>query len=101
MNRKIYSLGLKNDEKYKTPNSKRVKKALTTLQLKTLFNSEVKNENEAKAKTFQFFSYACSGMNLKDITLLNNSGIKSNQFEYYRAKKLIGLPENNHNNLVD
>lgn len=82
----IYPFGLKKDNKYKIPNTKKVKKALNAIQLKTLFNAEVQNSNEAKAKAFWFFSYVCNGMNLKDVALLKYSDIKDDKFEYYRAK---------------
>jgi site-specific recombinase XerD len=86
INKEIYPFGLKKAGKYKIPKTKKVKKALNSTQLKTLFNAEVKNENEAKAKAFWFFSYACNGMNLKDVALLKYSDIKDDKFSYYRAK---------------
>jgi site-specific recombinase XerD len=79
----IYPFGKK---KYQIPRTKKVKKALNSVQLKTLFEAEVLNVNEAKAKDFWFFSYACNGMNLKDIALLKYSDIKEDKFSYYRAK---------------
>jgi site-specific recombinase XerD len=79
----IYPFGKK---KYKIPSTKKVKKSLNSIQLKTLFNAEVKNDNEAKAKAFWFFSYLCNGMNLKDIALLKYSDINNDKFKYYRAK---------------
>jgi site-specific recombinase XerD len=79
----IYPFG---KSKYKILRTKKVKKALNSSQLKILFNAEVLNENEAKAKGFWFFSYACNGMNLKDIALLKYSDIKTDKFSYYRAK---------------
>lgn len=79
----IYPFGKK---KYQIPRTKKVKKALNSAQLKTLFEAEVLNKNEAKAKDFWFFSYACNGMNLKDIALLKYSDIKEDKFSYYRAK---------------
>lgn len=82
----IYPFGLKKDNKYKIPSSKKVKKALNSIELKTLFNAEITNDNEAKARAFWFFSYSCNGMNLKDIALLKYSDIKNDKFEYYRAK---------------
>lgn len=71
---------------YKIPRTKKVKKALNSVQLKTLFEAEVENENEKRAKDFWFFSYACNGMNLKDIALLKYSDINNDSFSYYRAK---------------
>lgn len=79
----IYPFG---KNKYKIPRTKKVKKALNSKQLKTLFDVEVLNDNEQQAKDFWFFSYACNGMNFKDITLLKYSDIKDDRFSYYRAK---------------
>lgn len=79
----IYPFG---KNKYKIPRTKKVKKALNSQQLKVLFNAEVSNSNEQKAKDFWFFSYSCNGMNLKDIALLKYSDIKDGKFTYYRAK---------------
>ncbi|WP_055445539.1 tyrosine-type recombinase/integrase [Lacinutrix himadriensis] len=79
----IYPFG---KNKYKIPRTRKVKKALNSAQLKTLFAAEVKSENEAKAKAFWFFSYACNGMNLKDVALLKYSDIDGDKFSYYRAK---------------
>lgn len=79
----IYPFGKNN---YKIPRTKKVKKALNSEQLKTLFNAKVDNANEEKVKDFWFFSYACNGMNLKDIALLKYSDIDNNKFTYYRAK---------------
>ncbi|WP_308991666.1 site-specific integrase [Mariniflexile litorale] len=79
----IYPFG---EKKFKIPQTRKVKKALNAEQLKTLFNAEVTNENEQQAKDFWFFSYACNGMNLKDISLLKYSDIKEDRFNYYRAK---------------
>ncbi|MFV9550420.1 phage integrase SAM-like domain-containing protein [Algibacter sp. PT7-4] len=79
----IYPFG---KNQYKIPRTKKVKKALNSIQLKTLFEAEVENNNERQAKDFWFFSYACNGMNLKDIALLKYSDIKDDSFTYYRAK---------------
>ncbi|HEY9222336.1 MAG TPA: site-specific integrase [Lutibacter sp.] len=82
----IYPFGLKKNNKYTILKTKKVKKALNSVQLKTLFDAEVTNANEAKAKAFWFFSYACNGMNLKDVALLKYLDIKEDKFTYYRAK---------------
>jgi site-specific recombinase XerD len=71
---------------YKIPRTKKVKKALNSKQLKTLFDAEATNDNEQKAKDFFFFSYTSNGMNFKDIALLKYSDIKEDRFSYYRAK---------------
>ncbi|WP_198520068.1 phage integrase SAM-like domain-containing protein [Lacinutrix sp. Bg11-31] len=72
--------------KYKIPRTKKVKKALNSNQLKVLFNATTANDNEAKAKDFWFFSFACNGINLKDIALLKYLDFKDDKFTYYRAK---------------
>ena len=79
----IYPFG---KNKYKIPRTKKVKKALNSIQLKALYDSKVENNKEEEAKDFWFFSYACNGMNLKDIALLKYSDIDDNMFKYYRAK---------------
>lgn len=83
LNNEHYPFG---KNKYKILRTKKVKKALSSLELKTLFKAKPDNSNEQKAKDFWFFSYACNGMNLKDIALLKYSDIKGDQFSYYRAK---------------
>lgn len=88
LDKTLYPFGIKKDNKYQIPESDKVKKTLNAIQLKTLFNAEVTNENEDKAKDFWFFSYASNGMNLKDIALLKYSDIKEDQFSYYRAKTI-------------
>lgn len=79
----IYPFG---KNKYKIPRTKKVKKALNSTQLKVLFNAKGANAKEEEARDYWFFSYACNGMNLKDIALLRYSDIDNNKFTYYRAK---------------
>ncbi|MBU2921489.1 site-specific integrase [Winogradskyella psychrotolerans] len=83
INNELYPFG---KNKYKIPTTKKVKKALNSEQLNTLFNAKTLNDNEAKSMAFWFFSYACYGMNLKDIALLKYSDIQEDKFLYYRAK---------------
>ena len=83
ISKEIYPFGKK---KYQIPESKKVKKALTNEQLKNLFNSKPKTFEQEKAKDFWFFSYACNGINLKDIALLKYTDIKNCKFSYFRAK---------------
>ena len=47
---------------------------------------DIANQMNLKCKDFWFFSFACNGMNLKDIALLKYSDIKDDKFTYYRAK---------------
>ncbi|TXD53909.1 tyrosine-type recombinase/integrase [Polaribacter sp. IC063] len=83
INNDIYPFG---KNKYKIPRTKKVKKALSAIQLKTLFDAKPKTSKEAEAKDFWFFSFSCYGMNIKDIALLEYSDFKNDSFSYYRSK---------------
>lgn len=83
INKDIYPFG---KNKYKIPRTKKVKKALKAIELKTLFDAKVKTVNEQKAKDFWFFCFACYGMNIKDVALLKYSDFKNDSFSYYRSK---------------
>ena len=72
--------------KYQIPAAKNVKKALSKEQLKALYHSQPETPEQEKAKDFWFFSYACNGMNVKDIALLRNGDIQDGRIEFYRAK---------------
>lgn len=82
----IYPFGTKKEGKYQISKTRKVKKALNSQQLKIFFNAEVENEQEQLAKDFWFFSYACNGINFKDIALLKYSDIENDMFTYFRAK---------------
>ncbi len=76
------------EKKYQIPSVKNVKKALSKLQLKTLFEATPNTPEQEKAKDFWFFSFACNGMNIKDIALLRWENIKGDRIVFYRAKTL-------------
>lgn len=78
----------KRDKKYQIPNTNKVKKALSNTELSTLFNAEPKTPEQCKAKDFWFFSYACNGINTKDIANLKFKDLDSDKFTFYRAKTL-------------
>ncbi len=75
-------------EKYQVPLTTGTKRALSKQQLRVLFNAKPRTQNQEKAKDFWFFSYACNGINIKDISLLRyeNLDINENVLRYYRAK---------------
>ena len=75
--------------KYQVPATKNVKKALSEPQLKALFHTQPDTPEQQKAKDFWFFSYACNGMNMKDIALLKFRDINNGKIEFYRAKTRI------------
>lgn len=79
----IYPFG---NKKYTIPTGQNKKKALTNIQLKTLFELEPENEFQRKAKAFWFFSYLANGINFKDIGELKFENIKNNSLSFYRAK---------------
>lgn len=72
--------------KYRVPSQKRVKKAYSSDQLKALHNAEPKTPEQRKALDFWFFSYACKGMNIKDIALIKFKDIQGDRIVYYREK---------------
>jgi len=85
INPDIYPFG---KDKYQVPSVSNVKKAFTKVQLKQLFNAVPQTPEQEKAKNFWFFSYACNGMNIKDIALLKHENIKGETIEFYRAKTI-------------
>ena len=72
--------------KYSIPNPKGLKKALSKAQLKVLFDAEPDTPEQKKAKAFWFFSYACNGMNFKDIANLQYKDISGDELTFRRAK---------------
>ena len=83
IDRDFYPFGKR---KYIIPATKNVKKALNQSQLSKLFHSEPQTPEQEKAKDFFFFSYACNGMNIKDILLLRFKNIQDDKIEFVRAK---------------
>lgn len=79
----VYPFG---SRKYKIPTPKKVKKALTPQQLKTLFTGIPKTKEQEQAKAFWFFSYLCNGMNFKDILNLKCKDFDGEKIEFIRAK---------------
>ena len=80
--------------KYKIPTGQNIKKALSSDQLKKLFNSIPETPQQQKAKAFWFFSYLANGMNFKDIAELKYSSLNENVIEFYRAKTKNTTKEN-------
>jgi hypothetical protein len=64
---------LEKERQVSNPFVYRHERALTKEDSK-LFNAHTETEQE-KAKTFLVFSYACNGMNIKDIALLKFKNI--------------------------
>jgi integrase/recombinase XerD len=72
--------------KYLVPAAKGVKKAISLIDLKTLYEAEPQTMDQAKAKDFWFFSFSCSGMNVKDIALLRWKDIRGGKLYFIREK---------------
>ena len=72
--------------KYQIPQGKKVKKALSQRELSLLYKIDPRIPEQEKARDFWFFSYACNGMNMKDIALLKYEDFEDDAFYYYRAK---------------
>lgn len=72
--------------KYTIPTPQGRKKALSKEQLKALFEAVPLTPEQQKAKDFWFFSYACNGMNFKDIANLRYKDISGDTLTFRRAK---------------
>ncbi|WP_206540699.1 tyrosine-type recombinase/integrase [Kordia jejudonensis] len=83
--REIYPFG---KGKYQIPQTTQKKQALSKQQLAILFNAEPQTPEQEKAKDFWFFSYACNGMNMKDIALLRYENLNDDTIKYFRAKTI-------------
>jgi site-specific recombinase XerD len=81
----IYPFGDENG-KYTIPGSNSVKKALSAEQMSILIHSKALTPEQEKARDFWLFSYACSGMNIKDIALLKKKDIQDDMFSFIREK---------------
>ena len=79
----LYPFG---SEKYVIPVSESVKKALTHEQVKKLFKAVPRTIEQEQAKDFWFLSFACNGINIKDIAALRYNNLKGDKFTFYRAK---------------
>jgi integrase/recombinase XerD len=85
IDKSFYPFGKNN---YTPPSTKKVKKALSDIQLKMLLEGKPQTPEQEKAKAFWFFSYSCNGMNIKDIVNLKFKDIQGETFSFYRAKTL-------------
>ena len=79
----IYPFG---ERLYQIPTSRGVKKALNKSELKKLFDANPKNPEQAKAKDYWFFLFNASGMNVKDLALLQYSNYQDDMIVYFREK---------------
>jgi len=66
--------------------SSKVNKALSQEELKTLWHTKPSTPQQEMAKDFWFFSYYSYGLNTKDLCELTHSSVRSDEFDYVRAK---------------
>jgi site-specific recombinase XerD len=85
ISREVYPFG---EKKYQIPTVRNIKKALSPDKLKILFEATPETPQQEKAKDFWFFSYACNGMNMKDILLLKWEDYTGDTISFYRAKTI-------------
>ncbi len=71
---------------YQIPAVRSVKKALRKEDLRILMDAEAGSPEQEKARDFWFFSYACNGINIKDIALLRWENLQGSTLTFYRAK---------------
>ena len=81
-----FGRGKRENSKYSIPTAGGVKKALSQNQLKAFFNSEPQTPEQQRAKDFWFFSYACNGINTKDIANLKFKNLEDDKFYFIREK---------------
>lgn len=81
----VYPFGAK---KYQIPTVRNVKKALSKEDLTKLYKAKSDVPEQVKARDFWFFSYACNGMNIKDIAQLKYGDIQEDKIIFYRAKTI-------------
>lgn len=79
----IYPFG---KTKYKIKTYSKVKKALTSAEVKLLFEGIPATLEQEEAKAFWFFSFFCNGMNMKDILELRFKNIDDEKITFIRAK---------------
>lgn len=89
------SLGIiKKDETYPfgkrqyiIPAGRNIKKALKIEEVKLIHDYKtISGSAEDKARDFWIFSYLCSGINFKDISLLKNKNVDGEMLRFVRAK---------------
>ncbi|ARS36803.1 tyrosine-type recombinase/integrase [Pontibacter actiniarum] len=85
--------------KYQIPAGRNVKKAFGKEQLGMLFRFDVLIPEQIKARDFWFFSYTCSGINIKDIANLKYSNLQNDSLVFSRAKT-IDTTKANHKSIV-
>lgn len=89
ISRDFYPFG-SSEGKYKIPSVIKRKSSLNRVQLKTFLEAKPKNKQQERAKDFWFFTFACSGINIKDILLLTPKNFDKDESRilFFRAKTI-------------
>lgn len=76
--------------KYQPPAASNIKKALTSTDIKKIYNYVSDNLRECEARDMWLFSYFCNGINFKDISLLRKTDVdlEKSEITFFRAKTL-------------
>ena len=74
--------------RYLIPSGRNIKKALDKNTIAKIYYAGSLTQSQEKAKDFWFFSYACNGMNIKDIALLRWEDLQDEKLTFYRAKTI-------------
>lgn len=94
LSHEAYPFGKREDGKYPIPKSKKVKKALSSVDIgKLLAYNPIENSTEQYCYDLWMFSYLGNGMNLKDICLLKFKNIQGNTIKFLRIKTLTSSSE--------
>ena len=74
--------------KYQPPAASNIKKALTSREIKKIYNYVSDNLRECEARDMWLFSYFCNGINFKDISLLRKTDVDLDKSEitFFRSK---------------
>lgn len=74
--------------RYQIPATRKVKKSLSSKELKILFEAKPQNEYQEMAKDFWFFSYSCNGINVNDIARLKFKDVdfRNETITFFRGK---------------
>lgn len=94
--RELYPFGRR---RYQIPAGRNVKKALNKEELGKLFRQEARIPEQERARDLWFFSYACNGMNMKDIAHLTYASLQGDRLVFSRAKTL-GTAKASHRPIV-
>lgn len=75
--------------RYVIPNPKTVKATIDKENLSILLNGQPLTPDQEKAKAFWFFSFACNGMNIKDIAYLRYKFLINDETFSFPRQKII------------